>query len=71
MGAVWLVGAMWMEFAEAGMDWRPLRLPFGGDSGTHDWTQEEVTFFDRIGVRMEGEERRVDYGGVESGGALD
>ena len=52
---------MWMEFAEAGMDWRPLRLRFGGDfEGTHDWTQEEVTFFDRIGVRMEGEERRVE-----------
>ena len=35
---------IWMEFAEVGMDWRPLRLPFGGDPEVHDWVQEEVTF---------------------------
>jgi hypothetical protein len=42
-----------MEFAEVGMDWRPLRLPFAGDpanlaNGTaedgHDWRNEEITF---------------------------
>jgi len=45
---------IWMEFAEAGMDWRPLRLPFEKPS-KHDWAKEEVTFLIESAAEWKGE----------------
>ena len=58
---------IWIEFAEAGMDWRPLRLPFGGEPERHDWTQEEVTFLIESAAGWPGEAGWLIRCGIEAG----
>jgi hypothetical protein len=56
-----------MEFAEVGMDWRPLRLPFGGDPEDHDWGQEEVTFLIESAADWKGAPGHLIRAGIGAG----
>ncbi len=58
---------IWMEFAEVGMDWRPLRLPFGGDPERHDWGQEEITFLIESAANWQGKPGVLIRSGIEAG----
>ena len=58
---------IWMEFAEVGMDWRPLRLPFAGDPEAHDWGQEEVTFLIESAADWKGAPGHLIRAGIGAG----
>ena len=58
---------IWMEFAEVGMDWRPLRLPYAGEPEGHDWAQEEVTFLIESAADWKGAPGHLIRAGIASG----